>query len=108
MSTTQTIYTGDEVRQAVTLKKDGAVFAIDSSATVEAMFIYADETTSATYTVLEATTGSDWANSLVVVSLTSAESALLKEGIATLEIQVDDGGELTWQQKITITKGYIS
>lgn len=107
MSEPITIFTGDEVRQPVTLTKDSATFEIDSGATVEAAFIYQDGTTSATYTVSEATTGSDWSASLVVVSLTSAESALLKAGIATLEIQVDDGGELTWQQAIRIKTGYI-
>lgn len=107
MSEPVTIFTGDDVRQQVTLTKDGSTFEIDSSATVEAAFVYGDGRTSATYAVSEATTGSDWSASKIVVSLSSAESALLTAGIATLEVQVDDGGELTWQLPIRIKTGYI-
>lgn len=95
---TATIVTGDGATLPITLKKDGATFAIDSGATVQASIITTahDAVLAGPVAVLEATPGSDWANSLVVVVFSEADTDSLPEGLVAVEIQVDDNGKNTW------------
>ena len=104
------IVTGDDVSLPTTLKKDNATFTIAPSATVKASIVSKDRSTILipAATVLEATTGSDWANSLIIVQFTSAETnAVTDYTIADLEIQVDDSGKLTWFTSVEIQRGTI-
>ena len=113
MSTLEpTIVTGDDSILPVTLKKNQNTFLINSGATVKASVISKDkkEILLAPVIVDVNETGSDWGNSLIVVTFDSADTANIpvKElGGALLEIQVDDGGKLTWFHKIKLLQGTI-
>lgn len=105
------IVTGDDVALSVTLKKDGVVFNIDTGATVKAALISKDRNTILIpeVTCLSNATGADWPNSLVIVPFTSTETAAITVfESALLEIQVDDGGKLTWFVSLEIIKGNIA
>ena len=105
------IVTGDDVALPVTLKKDNATFTIAPGATVKASIVSLDRAAIliAAVTVSNAAPGADWANSLVVVEFTSIETlGVIVYDPALLEIQVDDGGKLTWFVNLDITKGTIA
>lgn len=111
MSDVAVIVTGDDAALAVTLKKDGEVFAINTSATVKAALVTTDrETVLIPATVCDsAVDEADWANSLVLVQFTDTQTAAVEEfGHALLEVQVDDGGKLTWFIDAAVIKGSIS
>ena len=86
---------GDDWAIPVTLSvgDPAATFAIDSGATIKARLIsknHCDVLTDVV-TVLEAATGSDWANSKVVVEITGTLNGVIDiQGAAKLELQVDD------------------
>lgn len=104
------IVTGDDVALPVTLKKDNTTFTINPAADVKASIISLDRATVliASTAVSNAAAGADWANSLVVVEFSSAETgAITAYDPALLEIQVDDGGKLTWFVNLDIVKGTI-
>lgn len=109
-----TVTRGDDIRFPVTLKKDGLVFEIDNDATISANFV--DKTNgfkmlATAVPVTRFATGSDWANSLIIIEVDSATSADLVPGLAYLEVQVDDAvltdGKLTWKIPITIEADVI-
>lgn len=107
------IVTGDDVDIPVTLTKGSAkaTFTIDPGATVKAALVSLDRQTVLipAVTCLVSAPGADWANSLVIVPFTSAETlAVTDYAPAYLEIQVDDGGKLTWFDRIDIIKGSIA
>ena len=107
------IVTGDDVDIPVTLTKGKAkaVFSIDAGATVKAALVSLSRETILIPAVVcdFNATGADWANSLVIVPFSSAETAaLIDYGKAYLEVQVDDGGKLTWFDDIDIIKGSIA
>lgn len=104
------IVTGDDAVLPVELKKDEASFVIDSSATIKAAVVSKNKKTVLipVVDVLESNTGSVWPSSLVVVQFTSAQtSAITRYGEAILEIQVDDGGKITWFAPVQIEQGTI-
>lgn len=104
------IVTGDDSVLPVELTKDGTSFVIDSGATIFATVTNKSKKTTLieTTSVLEATAGSDWPSSLIMVAFTSAQTAAVTNmGSCLLEIQVDDGGKQTWFADITIVKGTI-
>lgn len=110
------IVTGDDSNLPVNLYKKDATgtdisFTIAPTATVKASLISADkaQVLIAPVTCLEAAAGADWANSLVIIPFTSADTVGVKvTGDALVEIQVDDGGKLTWFTGITISRGTIA
>lgn len=105
------IVTGDDVALPVTLSKDGAVFNIPGAATVKALLISKDRVNILIpeVTCLNNATGADWPNSLVIVPFTSAETEAVTDfDSALLEIQVDDGGKLTWFASLEVIKGTIA
>lgn len=109
--TIPTVVTGDDISLPVTLKKNGVVFDIPVSTPVVAMLVTRDRKEALTDEVsqVNTTTGADWANSLVVVELSSAKTVDIQEqGRALLEIQVNDGGKLTWFVSVEIAKGNIA
>ena len=106
-----TIVTGDDATLPVVLTKDGATFVINPAAVIRATVTDKTKrnTLLAPVTVTEAAAGSDWANSLIVVVFSSADTAAVTySGRAVLEIQVDDNGKLTWFDEIEIVKGTIA
>lgn len=105
------IVTGDDVALPVTLKKDGVTFSINAGATVQASLVSIDRSSVLAGPVVcsNVAVGADWDNSLVIVAFSSEETAsIIDYGSASLEIQVDDGGKLTWFVSVTIEKDTIA
>jgi hypothetical protein len=104
------LVSGDDIVIEQTLTKNNSTFAIDSGATVKASLISRDKQTIivAPVSVLEATTGSDWANSKIIILFDSTDTDTATDfGPVYLEIQVDDGGKLTWFVKAELVQGTI-
>lgn len=105
------IVTGDDVSLPTELKKDGKTFSIDAGATIKAALISADRESThiATVTVDKLAAGTDLANSLVIVEFPSESTGLIAAyQPALVEVQVDDGGKITWFADVDIEKGTIS
>ena len=105
------IVTGDDSTLPVELRKDDQVFVIDPTATVKAAVVSKNKKVVLlpVVNVLEIAPGSVWPSSLVVVQFTSAAtSAITRYGEAILEIQVDDGGKITWFAPVQIEQGTIT
>lgn len=113
MAVTPVLTTGDDTIFPVNLYKGvDTNFVIDSGATIKASVVTKDKSIIilTPVAVLESETGSDWFNSLVVVRFDSVNTDAIDTALhksALLEIQVDDGGKLTWFIKIKIEKGTI-
>lgn len=107
--TTPLLTTGDDFTLPLILKKNALAFAINPAADVKARIVSADRTQLFCDPVAQVSTvpGADWANSLVVVSLPAAAASLQFQGIALLEIQVNDGTKITWFVPIKIVRGSI-
>ena len=104
------IVTGDDAVFTAQLKKDDSTFSIDAGATVKAMLVSLDRTTSysAVVTLSSSTTGSDWVHSLVIVVFSAAETtAITNLGSALLEVQVDDTIKETFFGAVTVIQGQI-
>lgn len=104
------ITTGDDIEIAITLKTAGATFAINSAAIVKAAIVTkaGGLTLAGPVLVSNATLGSNWQNSLIVVAIPGkATKAIKNDMMAKLEIQVDDGGKKTWIANIRLIKGGI-
>jgi hypothetical protein len=106
-----TLVTGDDTLVPVTLKKNGATFAIAGTAAIKARLVSVDRKVTYSEEVLQSITeaGNDLANSLVVVRLAPADTvSITYQGKARLEIQVDDGGKTTWFVDVDIVRGNIA
>lgn len=93
------IVTGDTLALPVTLKKNGSTFVIDAGATVQASLISLDHRTvlAGPVTMDSGAPGADWGNSLIMIEMDSSVTAnIVYSGQIDLEVQVDDGGKLTW------------
>jgi hypothetical protein len=104
------IVKGDDRVLPLQLYKDEATFAIDVGATVRAAIVNPAHTTllMAPVTLDNAAVGADWSASLVVMEITSAQSALISEtGNAVIEIEVNDGGKSTFFTHIQVVDGLI-
>ena len=59
--------------------------------------------------VSSAEAGSDWTVSKIVVNIDKAETEAITElGLAYLEVQVNDGDEITWFHGVNIINGQIA
>lgn len=109
-------YTGDDPEIPVTLTKEingtETAVSIGLSATVKAGLYTRDSTQLiAPKTLSNATTGSDWASGIVIVTFTSAETTDLDPQDAFIEIEVNDNSKrTTWQTPATVKvkQGYIA
>lgn len=104
------VVTGDDIKHPITLKKDGATFAIAPSATVQVALVSLDHETllAGPSTCSASAPGADWPNSLIIATIASEDTLPIAEyGPANFEIQVDDGGKLTWFVPVEIIKGHI-
>ena len=104
-----TITTGDDVSIPITLKKNGAVFSIDSGAVVKGKLCnnYRKSLMSAV-TLNNSHPDADLANSLVIFELSETDtSSITWGGSGTIEIEVDDGGKSTFWIPVTIRVGTI-
>ena len=114
------IVTGDDISFPTVLRKkiSGATvyttFVIDASAVLTARLVSSDRESVYTAEIAQVTaeTGSDLANSLVIIAFTSAQTiGVTFQGSALLEIQLDDptpGGKLTWFTPVKIKRGQIA
>ena len=107
------IVTGYTALVAVTLKKNGSVFTIGSTAKVSATLVSIDHKTQyLTGAISQASTtdGADWSNSLVMIVIpTEVVSKVTYQGDALLEIQVfEDGVKTPWFCPVHITTGHIN
>lgn len=106
---------GDDWSIPVTLKigKPSETFAIDSGATIKARIIDENHTKGLTPTVdvLEASTGSDWANSKVIVNISGSDNTVItSQGKAKIEVQVNDTigvGLRTFFGDVRLVRGLI-
>lgn len=110
MSDIPVLVTGDDISLPVTLKKNGATFAIDSGATVVGQLVSRDRKKTYTEEVSQSNAApADWTNSLVDITFLSVHTAdITEQGPALLEIQVDDGGKRTWFVAVNIVRGNIA
>jgi hypothetical protein len=105
-----TLVAGDFNRILLTLKKNKSTFVINSAATEKASLVTEDRVVLAgPVTCVSTVPGADWTLSKVMVEFSSESTVSIahKTG-AMLEIQVDDGGKLTWfSPHLLIVQGTI-
>jgi len=110
--TTPIIVIADDTELFVTLTKDDVTFTIAVDDTVKAALVSTNHTTELMAEVdqFHYTNGADWANSLVGVVFTEAQTSVITEtGKALLEIQVTQNGiKTTWFSVVKIIQGHIS
>jgi hypothetical protein len=115
--TTPIIVTGDDITFPTILRKKvtGATvyttFLINSGATIVARLVSSDNESVYTPEIPQITVqaGADLPNSTIIIKFTSAETiGITFQGSALLEIQVDDGGKLTWFTPVKIDRGQIA
>lgn len=106
-----TIVTGDTLALPVTLKKSGSTFVINAGATVQAALVSLDHLTvlAGPVTMDNEAAGADWGNSLIMIEMDSTVTANIRySGKIHLEVQVDDGGKLTWFFTLDLVRGTIA
>lgn len=93
------IFTGDDISIPIRLKKQGKTFNIPLSAEVKAALTHErnQEILGDVKVVNSSSQGSDWANSLVVVEYTAAETFDWDDGKLFIEVKVNDGQVTTWR-----------
>ena len=106
------VTTGYDVEIPCELEKKGVPFVISGSATAKAVLtkLDRDTTISDVVDVDMVATGTDLANSLIIVKFTAAQTEAMKTntGGAILEIQLDDGGKkLPWSKEVAVRIGNI-
>jgi len=107
--TAPVITSGDDVLISATLYKDGLTFTIAPTADVKAAVISRDnKVLIGPVAQSDATTGADWANSLVMVEFKEEDTVTTFTGKAEMEIQVDDGGKQTFFTPVSIRRGNIA
>jgi len=105
------ITTGDDAAIPVTCKKDGATFVVSGSAVVKAVLTGMDRQTviSPEVTIDKGATGTDLANSKLIVEFTEVQTALISEiGAAYLELQIADPLKSTWSKEVLVRNGNIA
>lgn len=105
-----TLVTGDEGLTKIQLTKEGSPFSINTSATVKVGIVTADhkELLSSVVTCLHTSPECDWSTSLISFSfLNAATQNIIITKPAMLELEVDDGGKLTWFIPIKLLKGQL-
>lgn len=108
--TMATVVSGDDLDLLVTLKVDAAVFNM-AGATVTARIVTADRLTALTAEIAQdsGATGADYANSLVAIEMTAAETASIdQQGSGFIEIQVELPAKKTWWLPVQLVKGNIA
>ncbi len=106
------IVTGYVVDLAISLKKNGLPFVIPQTASVAVALVSMDHTqrlTAAAVSQVSTAPGANWATSLVVIELLpDATEAITYQGLALLEIQVNDAGRpKPWFVPVRIITGNI-
>lgn len=107
-----TLTTGDYIELPITLRKGGLTFTIPSTATIKAAIVSYDRKTvySSVVTVVEATAGSDWVNSLIVAVFQPADTnRILHQGSALVEVQVTTSSKPeTWFLEVGVVRGNVT
>lgn len=105
-----TLVTGDDYAVTATLQINGAAFDA-SSATIIAAVVTLDHATKLSSDVAqnEAAPGADWSQSVIVVELAAAVTALItRYGRALIELQVDTGTKRTWWFPVDVVRGQVA
>ena len=107
------VTTGYDVEIPCELEKKGVSFTISGTATAQAVLTKLDRDTTIgdIVDVDMVATGTDLANSLIIVKFTAAQTELMKDnaGRAILEIALTDAGKkLPWTKEVVIRIGNIA
>jgi hypothetical protein len=105
------LLTGDDWALQCTFTENGAPLDLSGAADISAAIIAQDGTTQIDATVQSPTAqGADWANGIVVVSFTAAQTAAMTTlGHHLLEVQVTDGGKYSFpRERIKVAAGVIA
>jgi hypothetical protein len=108
--TTATVVSGDDIDLLIALKANAAAFNM-GGATVTARIVTADRQTALTAEIVQdsGATGADYANSLVAIEMTAAETASIDyQGSGYIEIQVALPAKKTWFLPVQVIKGNIA
>lgn len=110
MATPPIVVTGDDVSFSATLTKGDITFNIPSGTPIKAALITEDHKTQLIAdTVVTEVSGSDWPNSKIMIKFTKEQTALiLAAQNAKLEVEVDDGGRVTWFKPINVLLGTVN
>jgi hypothetical protein len=111
-----TLVTGDPLIKKINLTKISAsgeaTFNIPTSGVPVTVAVVSNDHArrlTSEVTVSSAETGSDWTTSTIVVNIDKVETEAIEEtGLALLEIQVNDGDEITWFHPLNIINGQIA
>ena len=113
----QAVATGYTTALAIVLKKkssptaESETFVIAADANVQAVLVSGDHSTALTapFSLRPDAPGADWANSLVVVEIPgTATSEITYQGLAKVEIQVEESGYQTpWFDTVRIVTGHL-
>ena len=108
--TALTVVTGDDLNLPITLKKNSETFEIASGATITAALVSANrfpKKLGTAVTVDKDVVGTDLTASKIILQFNAAETATWPEGDWRFEIEVDDGGKLSWFYPVTVLKGSV-
>lgn len=108
---TLTVVRGDAINLPTTLTLNGEPHAISLDATVRAALVTSNDINRSllgTVTAMSnAAAGADWPSGVVMLIFPKTETAAWKPGNHMIEIEVDDGGPLTWFTPIVVKRGAI-
>jgi hypothetical protein len=110
MSANLIVVTGDQVALPIQLTINGAKAEISASAVAHAALVSIGHHELYTASILQSkdATGAAWSTGLFVVEFDPEDTAAVTfQGRALIEIQVDDGGPLTWFVPVQIVTGKI-
>ena len=105
------IVMGDDADIIVDLAKDRAAFDIPLTATIRAALVTTDHKTVLIPDVAVSNShpDGDWSIAQIVVPFPEAATSLIPyEGVALIEIQVNDDGKLTFFTDIQVVRGNIA
>lgn len=106
------LVTGDDFYALVDLTENDLAYAVDLAATVKARIVALDHRSALSAEVAQAsgTAGANWAVGRIAVLLNAAATvAIVKYGLAQIEIQVEQAGaKYTWFAGVRIVQGQIA
>lgn len=106
------LVTGDDFHVLVDLTENDLSYAVDSSAAVKACVVALDHKSAWCAVVAQssAAVGADWpAGRVAVVLDASTTGAIVKAGLAQIEVQVHQGGgKASWFAGVRVVKGQIA
>jgi len=106
------LVTGDDFHALVDLTENDLAYVVDGAASVKACIVSLDHRSAFCTAVAQSSgaIGANWpAGRVAVVLNAAATAAIVKYGLAQIEIQVEQGGgKYTWFAGVRIVKGQIA